>query len=315
MAGNQNASRLVCTFVLLFVCAAALRAGEAIIFSQPDRANFAPSSQPDVTTIFPQSDVSTFRFGPPPPVATPTIIIPRILHGPPPKAERRSLFDVPALFSDPNSSRSEPAPETSKALSPWPRLDSPSSSERDSALYPMRRFYGLEETYGVRTKDSRANVERGDSRLFAGRDQDPRLSRHDALFGVSDREVTPHLTAEERARKEEFTRLLNPTIPSAGSGPRDLDPTDPLVAKSKELPHNAGQLLPHVESQVHSLDPMQKYTDQQRRWSPPSVEEYNSKKVFGVAVAPKPSISPEAVDRRPPLMRQPTIQDFPARRF
>jgi len=233
-----------------------------------------------------------------------------VAPGPPRKTERRTLFDEPELFSD-KSQRNGDSTRTQKVKPyAWPSYDPTRNAEQDRALSPIRQYDWAPESSEKSVKDNTDQSHRFESGLFSRSRDDERNPRRDALTGFFEAPAKRELSREDLAGKAEFEKLLNPGLPAmiGRNGPLGA-PATPFGTARPPAP-----LIPMVDTPARtSLDPMQSYNDQQRRWAGPSMDDLN-RKAFGTP-APKPARSTETADQRPPLMRQPTFQDFPGRRF
>jgi hypothetical protein len=295
-------------FAVLFTSVSIGVAGERIVFSKPDH-EILPAKPP---AELPNTESHSSPFAPP-------TVAPAAPYIPPPpvvpsrKAERRTLFDTPDLFADKDRDKDSPIkPNPPRQLLKMP-FDRERANEPERALSPISQYDWTPEADPARGKlskdpsDSKWSFEPG----VLGRSRDEASeSRENSLAGFFNAAPKHELTRSELDRKAEWEQLLHPSLPPVSTH----DAIPGAAVTPSEIPRPSMPLIAQPDSTVRpSLDPMQNYNDQQRRWSGPSVEDMN-RKAFGLPAA-KPEKTSEPEDRRTPLMRQPIIQDFPARRF
>jgi len=287
-------------------------AGERIIFSKPDGIIIAPDAQMEAR--LPNNENHSILFAPQPAAPPVFYVPPRPQMDPSRPTEHRTLFDEPELFSDKSLGDVNPNKRPQLAT-PWSTapFDLTRGGNPDRALSPIRQYDWTPEGDSTKkaAKDTLETQRHLDSGLFGRLREQDQNPRDESLGGFFNSPSKHELTRGELERKAEWNQLLNPTLPSV-SGREHVSDFASAPTETARIP---GPLLvsPSEPPPRASLDPMQNYNDQQRRWRGPSMEDLN-RKVFGNP-APKPETTPETADRRPSLMRQPTFQDFPGRKF
>ena len=304
--------------VVLAVCGTffGAEAGERIIFSHSEKDVLAPAAPQNPRLPSATERHTSFAPAPLQTVAPYTPPSPRPEQR---RNEKRSLFDAPELFLDKTTRDSSVTGMQRNSISPHaprpffvPSLDAGTDPNR--ALSPIQQYDWNPESSETNTREKPADHRgRFESSMFSRshENEDSRSAPNESLTDFFENAKKIELSRKQLESNAEFEKLLRPTPPMMiGRSPDEPAGPTPLNATRTPTP-----VVPPLETSNprSSLDPMQAFTDQQRHWRGPSMEDMN-RKVFG-STAAKPSLSAENPDQRAPLMRQPTFQEFPARRF
>lgn len=290
-----------------------VRGGDRIVFTGPTNEVTAPA-QPENPRIPAARNGSRLSFAP----ESPQLAIP---YARPPvpmesrKPTKRSFFDEPALFSDPEEMRKsrerndEPMVGTARYFESF-------QPREERALSPVRQYdWAPEEAEKLSNRSRESSPRHYESGLFSRNSDEPRVgifgTRNDLNFeNAPNREN--ELSRATQERQLEFERMLNPSLPNLNSRLPDrglVQGVSPSQAAKPPVPFVAPP-----EPVRPSLDPMQAFNEQQqRRFAGPTMEDIN-RRVLGTPEVRRPTAI-DSPDRRTPLMRQPTLQEIPARRF
>lgn len=301
-------------------------AGEPIRFSKPAVALAAPAKE---QADLPELRTKRMGFSAPemePSVAQPPPPILRV----PPRDEKRDdrhwLLRDPKIFSDPDRDSGETTsanPHSGRTASPWSNdrlgMQTPDSMR---ALAPVTDFNWNARESGSHQRDVFGNNPSVKGDRNDTRPRSPFGTREDSsagsdafrpsplfeMFGARPKEKPNTGPSERRAA---FEQLLNPSAGPAGKGPNSLEP---VVGAPDTAKRSAPLALPTIGgSKLESkpTDPMTAFNQQHDRLRGP-VFEGIEKKYSTPAAAP---ISPLDPRYQTPLNRQPTVHEFPARKF
>jgi hypothetical protein len=119
-------------------------------------------------------------------------------------------------------------------------------------------------------------------------------------------------TAQQLERRANFEKLLNPSAdPLVNQGPGSLEPVGsvPTQPAALNMPILGGTSVPNSPP----VDPTVAYNRQSERWNGPVFDDAFKK--YAPKTSPAPASAPTATSFQAPLNRQPTVHEFPSRRF
>ncbi len=230
----------------------------------------------------------------------------------------------PLDLRDPSKMRdaTQPGPEKEAAPAAW-SLD-PSNIRRKNegrSLLPTPEF-GRDELESGRRSAESGRTGRNATDREKQRERNPfdvvekignDAYRSGSPFEIYSPQSREKPTAQQMERRAAFEKLLNPSAESTVKGPGSLDPVTANAAPAQPV---AGLHLP-VLGRGTSLpgqsptDPTVTFNRQQERWSGPVFESEHKRYMPPAAAAPSPTAAPFQT----PLNRQPTVREFPVRRF
>jgi hypothetical protein len=323
--------RVIATALIFLAVVAAIRAGEPIRFSKPAVALASPVKE---QTKLPEPRSKGMEFTAPdverpmiaPPPQQPIV---RVERRDDPDAGLHPLLRTPTIFRDPDEKKLSSDPARNLRLPgnvlsqppPW-SSDKSDRSGADSSLSPVTDPNWDARDSNRRSKDSKESIkgDRNDNRKrspFAAQDDSDSDSKFDGYRSTSVRELFTAQTREkpkalELERQAAFQQLLNP---NAESGARTPSSLQPVVSATDVKPAALGIPIVGGNSGLtpHGSDPMAAFNRQHDRLRGPVMEDIHKK----YSTQPNPPAKTSTLDPRLPLPlnRQPTIHEFPQRKF
>ena len=325
----------VIAMTLAYFAVVDVKAGEPIRFSKPAASLAAPSKE---SSNFPEPHVRRMDFSTPEPEAP-------LLPPPPPPVIRRTpreertddrhwLLRNPKLFSDPDEDSREretssaKTPSTGRAPDFWSKeYTGTAIPDSSRALSPITDFNWDGREHGGRERDKNHRQDLrdsfGTSRSLDGDKLDSRTrnpfaeredanSTHDSLrpnssFDIFAARSKEKPTAMQLQRRAAFEELLNPTAGLAGKEPNSLDP----VANAGDAPKQPAALAMPTFNNAKPLESITTFNQQRDRFHAPGFDSFESRRTA------QPGASAPAPDShfQTPLNRQPTVHEFPVRKF
>ncbi|HTD66917.1 MAG TPA: hypothetical protein VK846_10355 [Candidatus Limnocylindria bacterium] len=253
------------------------------------------------------------------------------------KDERPWLLRDPKIFSDPTekgTDKTEANPfESERTKSPWSRVkenNSASRFETPRSLSPVTEFgwdprnpSGQKNPFGE--PSAFASVNEGRTRSPFATIEEPSVNntfdpgRPNSMFDMFGTRVKEKekLTPGQVTRAAEFQQMINPSASPSGKGPSALEPvvavTDaayrpaPLAIPTiGGLPRDGSKLDPRI------ADPMTVFNHQNAQLRGPVFDEFDKK---SSAQPNRPGASSIESRFQTPLNRQPSVHEFPKRKF
>lgn len=327
---------------LALCCAAiapATRAADGIQFSRPDVEFAAPTSRNPNLPTQERSGLKSLDFGD----AQPRIYLPPPVRAEPRrKVEKKTVFDEPKIFSDrgkeksdqdensdkegsPKDQRSQDEKRSAMAARPSWLTDNKADAAEKRALTPVEDFdwkpesertkkegglFGSSTSVGTKTTDDRWVI----SGPHGPEDSTERNTAI-SFFGVISAAENKELTRERMERRVEFEKLLGGPSPAFVRIPEtfaaSLDPITSPFATPQDVAPTPG--VPLRAEPVRPLAPAQAFGAPQRSWQAPSMDE--AARRFSSPAVPRGAPTLEASRQQRPLMNQPTVLEFPTRKF
>lgn len=275
-----------------------------------------------------------------PDVATPMTPPPQPLMRMAPREEKKDevpwLLSTPKLFSDPGQQGSgrnasdnpnlsaNPLMPGAAARSPWSKenLGMP-RPDALRALSPVTDFnwdareasdaqkdsYGADKSRLGDSKDRRAH-----SPFATRQETDGKFDsfRPNSTFEMFSAHIKEKLTAQQLERRADFEQLLNPNAGPAGKAPNSLDPVVSLTDTPKHAAPLVTPTLAGSKLESKTADPMAAFNQQHERLRGPELEAFDKK--YSPAPA-RPAVSPLDPHYQAPLNQQPSVHQFPTRKF